>query len=146
MTRLLRRIHRDTPPPVQFLKARTIWIENSRCTSEVEGAAFQELKKWGRFEINDRAPADLVLHLSVKPPGVDFNTWYDGDPAWDYLSEMIKHSLGYSLLKVMDGAQSGYVLGTFAEVWLEHPRVTGRNLVGSFRKTVKDAEKWYAQK
>ena len=77
---LLREIDRDCAPPLALVKANTVYIDNQNAISNAEGAAYLELKKWGRFEIvSERGNADLVLTFSTKPPAMDFDTWYKGD-------------------------------------------------------------------
>lgn len=53
------------PLPEKVLTAKTVCIENHG-SAKVADEAYDELKKWGRYEIvTDRSKADLILVLSV---------------------------------------------------------------------------------
>jgi hypothetical protein len=143
---LLREIDRDCAPPLALVKAKTVYIDNQNAISNAEGAAYLELKKWGRFEIvSERGNADLLLTFSTKPPAMDFDTWYKGDPTWAWLKEAMDSSFGYSLLKVSSDDERDAVVRFFV-VWADRPDGTSIELLRQFRKTIKQAEKWYARR
>jgi hypothetical protein len=54
------------PLPAKVLSAKSVYIENHGSAKNAD-KAYDELKKWGRWEIvQDRAKADLVLMLSAQ--------------------------------------------------------------------------------
>lgn len=148
---LLRKIHRDTAPPLQFLTAKTVFIEEKDNNLDIKGTAYRELLKWGRFEIvTDRAKADLILSLSMKRPGAAVGTW--NEPRLEQLFEQlgdlgkVKAAIGYATIAVADPLQEQTLLPPILRFWQSHPRSITRELVREFQKTVRETEKWYDSK
>src|SRR5437868_2073766 len=55
------------PLPQQLMQAKRIYIDNRSGFAAIGDKAFDELKKWGRFEIVDSAEkADVVLLISAQ--------------------------------------------------------------------------------
>src|SRR5258707_3326410 len=71
------------PLPGSVLSAKTVYVENHGSAKDAD-SAYQELSKWGRWEIvQDRARADLVLILSAQEGQSSSGTTavYDPTPA-----------------------------------------------------------------
>jgi hypothetical protein len=59
--------HEKMPLPQQVMTARTIYIDNRSGVADLGDKAYDELRKWGRFQIVDSAEkADVVLLLPAK--------------------------------------------------------------------------------
>ncbi len=59
--------HEKMPLPQPVMTARTIYIDNRSGVADLGDKAYDELRKWGRFQIVDSAEkADVVLLLSAK--------------------------------------------------------------------------------
>ncbi len=59
--------HEKMPLPPGVMTAKTIYIDNRSGVADLGDKAYDELRKWGRFQIVDSAEkADLVLLLSAK--------------------------------------------------------------------------------
>ena len=145
IARTLREVKREVAPPLQFLTAKTVYIEDRDSLANIQGTAYLELKKWGRFEvITDRAHADLVLSFFAKKPGVHFSEWNGGELDW-LGGEARNDAFGYSFLKVTDPRQIGY-LYLAATVWQSYPRSATRDLIRKLRKELQEAERWYRRK
>jgi hypothetical protein len=143
---LLRKIKRECAPPLQFLTAKTVYVEDKSLSTE--GTAYLELKKWGRFEIvADRAKAELILTLFAKKPRVNFSDWNGGGygPLLDGVPEAAKNRFGYSFLRVTD-PDGGMLQSTFVTAWQSHPRSATRDLIQQLRKEIRETEKWYGSK
>jgi hypothetical protein len=55
------------PLPPQIAAAKTVYIDNQSGMANIGDKAYQQLVKWGRFQvIQDRKSADLILLLSAK--------------------------------------------------------------------------------
>lgn len=55
------------PLPAQVIDAKTVYIDNQSGVAALGDRAYQELQKWGRFQIvQDRQHADLILLLSAR--------------------------------------------------------------------------------
>lgn len=55
------------PLSPQVLSARTVYIDNQSGQANLGDRAFQELKKWGRWQVvTDRKQADLILLLTAR--------------------------------------------------------------------------------
>ena len=59
--------HEKMPLPQEILLAKTIYIDNQSGHADLGDKAYDELKKWGRYEIvNSPDKADIVLLLSAR--------------------------------------------------------------------------------
>jgi hypothetical protein len=143
LRRLLQTIDRESPPPVQFLTAKTVYIQKPVGETLIEGVACAELQKWRQFEVvTDPREADLTLTFSSKPQGMTFDAWYDGDPTWHWLKDAhIDESIGYCLLKVTN--RETETLERFVEISTDDLRQPTRNLIRNLRRRVKRARAWY---
>lgn len=55
------------PLPPQVLSAKTIYIDNQSGIAKLGDRAYEQLTKWGRFEVvQNRRKADLILLLSAR--------------------------------------------------------------------------------
>ncbi|HXN00156.1 MAG TPA: hypothetical protein VN982_16945 [Candidatus Dormibacteraeota bacterium] len=55
------------PLPQQVMTAKTIFIDNQTGQAKIGDRAYEELKKWGRFQIaSDRNQADLIFLLTAQ--------------------------------------------------------------------------------
>src|SRR5258707_10992535 len=72
--------HDKLPLPQQVMTARTVYIDNQSGFANLGDNAYDELKKWARFQIVDSPDkADLVLLLSAKEyiSGYRTNTYHN---------------------------------------------------------------------
>ena len=59
--------HEKMPLPLQVMTAKTIYIDNRSGVADLGDKAYDELRKWGRFQIVDSAgKADAALLLSAR--------------------------------------------------------------------------------
>jgi hypothetical protein len=59
--------HEKMPLPQQVMTAKAIYIDNRSGVADLGDKAYDELRKWGRFQIVDSAEkADVVLLLSAR--------------------------------------------------------------------------------
>jgi len=57
------------PLPATVLTAKSVFIDNQTGMAKLGDRAYEELKKWGRFQIvQDQKKADLFILLSTEPP------------------------------------------------------------------------------
>ncbi|WP_353063678.1 hypothetical protein RBB77_20835 [Tunturibacter psychrotolerans] len=68
------------PLPASVLAAKTVYIDNQTGHAQITDRAYDELTKWGRFQIvKDAKGADLVLRFTANtkgrptPPGNDID-------------------------------------------------------------------------
>lgn len=62
------RAQKDAAKSPRILSAKTVFWDDQTGARAVGGAALDELKKWGRFQIvTDQGHADLILLLSADP-------------------------------------------------------------------------------
>jgi hypothetical protein len=55
------------PLPPQVIAAKTIYIDNQSGIAKLGDRAYEQLNKWGRFQVvEDRRQADLILLLSAR--------------------------------------------------------------------------------
>jgi hypothetical protein len=55
------------PLPPQVLTAKTIYIDNQSGEARIGDRAYDEIKKWGRFQVvTDRKQADLIFLLTAR--------------------------------------------------------------------------------
>lgn len=55
------------PLPPQMTAAKTVFIDNQSGTAKIGDRAYEQLQKWGRFQVvQDRKEADLVLLFSAR--------------------------------------------------------------------------------
>ncbi len=55
------------PLPTKVLSAKSVFIDNQSGMASLGDKAFDQLKKWGRFQVvSDRKEADLILLLSAR--------------------------------------------------------------------------------
>ena len=75
------------PLPQQILTAKTVYIDNRSGLADLGDKAYDEMKKWGRYQIVDSPEkADMVLLLSAKEyiGGYATNTYYNTTGTVDY--------------------------------------------------------------
>lgn len=54
------------PLPAQIMTAKTVYIDNQSGIAKLGDRAYEQLSKWGRFQIvSERKQADLILLLSA---------------------------------------------------------------------------------
>jgi len=59
--------HEKMPLPQQVMTAKTVYIDNQSGHADLGDKAYDEMKKWARYQIVDSADkADMVLLLSAK--------------------------------------------------------------------------------
>ena len=59
--------HEKMPLPQQVMTAKTLYIDNRSGVADLGDKAYDELRKWGRFQIvNSAEKADIVFLLSAK--------------------------------------------------------------------------------
>ena len=59
--------HEKMPLPQKVMTAKTMYIDNRSGVADLGDRAYEELRKWGRFQIVDSAEkADVVLLLSAR--------------------------------------------------------------------------------
>ena len=55
------------PLPQKILAAKLVYIDNQSGQAKIGDRAYEELKKWGRFQVvSDRSQADLIFLLTAK--------------------------------------------------------------------------------
>jgi hypothetical protein len=55
------------PLPPQVMTAKTVYIENQSGEAKIGDRAYDEIKKWGRFQlVTDRKQADLIFLLTAR--------------------------------------------------------------------------------
>ncbi len=55
------------PLPPQVMSAKTVYIDNQSGQAKIGDRAYEEIKKWGRFQVvQDRKQADLILLLTAR--------------------------------------------------------------------------------
>ena len=58
---------RHLPLPPQITTAKTVYIDNQSGIAKLGDRAYQQLQKWGRFQVvQDRKQADLIFLLSAR--------------------------------------------------------------------------------
>jgi len=54
------------PLPSQIMSAKTVFIDNQSGQAKIGDRAYEQVKKWGRFQVvQDRKQADLILLLTA---------------------------------------------------------------------------------
>lgn len=67
------------PLPSALLQAKTAYIENRSADAKLADRAYDELMKWGRFQIvDDPAKADLILRFAAKRRAAGHTTTTEG--------------------------------------------------------------------
>jgi hypothetical protein len=123
------------PLPSQLFSAKTLFIEN-QASADTADRAYDELKKWGRFEIvTDRTRADLIMSLSIKLPehtGGHVSVWNsDGTYSSGHVSG---GTLGYTYLTILD-AKTGESLYSDTKRWVAFGSAT-RNMIKDLQKRI----------
>jgi len=91
--------HEQLPLPQQVLVAKTIYIDNQSGLANLGDRAYDELRKWGRYQIVDSPDkADAVLLLSAKEyiSGYTSNSYHNTTGKVDYDGSVTAHTYGYS--------------------------------------------------
>lgn len=58
---------RHLPLPPQITTAKTVYIDNQSGNAKLGDRAYEQLQKWGRFQVvQDRKQADLIFLLSAR--------------------------------------------------------------------------------
>ena len=95
------------PLPSQIKSAKTIYIDNQSRYAELGDRAYEQLKKWGRWEVvADRQNADLILLLSAQEHddgSVGTTTsWTDKKGIVHTTSNATGTTVGYTFITVID--------------------------------------------
>jgi hypothetical protein len=115
------------PLPATVLAAKTVFIDNQTGMAKLGDRAYEELKKWGRFQIvADRKQADLIFLLSAQERDGGYVTSGGGQTGTVDSSGNIRTSsdptytthvtVGYTYLTVFD-AKSGDNLWSDSKRW-----------------------------
>jgi hypothetical protein len=127
------------PLPANVLAAKTVFIDNQTGMAKLGDRAYEELKKWGRFQIvPDRKQADLIFLLTAQERDGGYVTSGGGQTGTVDSSGNINTSsnptytthvtVGYTYLTVFD-AKSGDNLWSESKRW--------GNLYTGFRSATK---------
>jgi len=140
------------PLPQQVMNAKTIYIDNQSGHAEFGDRAYDELKKWGRYQIVDAADkADIILLLSAKEyvggyrtstnhhttGNVDDNGNINANTYGSGTSRAVV--TGTTFITIVD-TKTGASLWADAKPWGNWKSAT-RGLVKELRDRVKDQEK-----
>jgi cytochrome c5 len=89
--------HEKMPLPQQVMTAKTIYIDNRSGIADLGDKAYDELRKWGRFQIVDSAEkADVVLLLSAKAyiSGYSSNSYHNTSGSVDSSGNVTAQTYG----------------------------------------------------
>jgi hypothetical protein len=97
------------PLPSKILTAKTVYLDNQSGEAKLGDRAFEQLKKWGRWQVvTDRKQADLILLLSTHKynGGYVTNTTGSVDDSGNIntTSEATPVTVGYTYITVVDPA------------------------------------------
>ena len=136
----LARHKEHAPLPSQLLSAKTLFIEN-QASADVADKAYEELKKWNRFEIvTERAKADLILSLAMKQrqhTGGNVSIW-DSDGNYSH-GTVSGGTPGYTYLTIVD-AKTGETLYSDARKWVAFGSAT-RHMIKDLQQRIESQEK-----
>ena len=91
--------HEKMPLPSQVMTAKTIYIDNRSGDADIGDKAYDELRKWGRFQIVDSAEkADVVLLLSASKyiSGYSSDSYHNTRGSVDSSGNIEAHTSGNS--------------------------------------------------
>jgi hypothetical protein len=143
--------HEKMPLPQQVITAKTIFIDNRSGFASLGDRAYDELKKWGRYQIVDSADkADMVFLLSAKEyvSGYTSSTYGNTNGTVDNNGNINAHTYGSSnSAAVYSGTtyvtlidpKTGNALWSDARAWGRFKSAT-RGLVKELRDRIKDQE------
>jgi hypothetical protein len=142
------------PLPATVLAAKTVFIDNQTGMAKLGDRAYEELKKWGRFQIvADRKQADLIFLLTAQEHDGGYVTTGGGQTGTVDSSGNINTSsnptytthvtVGYTYLTVFD-SKSGDNLWSDSKRWGNlyigfHSATKG--LVNELRRRIDDQSK-----
>jgi len=145
---------KHAPLPVQIVQAKTVYLVNQTQLANLGDKAFDELTKWGRFKIVQKAEeADLVLVLSATSKVTGFDTQTSGNTTGtvddsgnvELSGQSTSHSqaktVSYTYLTAID-PKTGAHLWSDVKQWgsLYFPRSATRSLVKELRKRIEEQE------
>jgi hypothetical protein len=143
--------HEKMPLPQRVMTAKTAYIDNQSGHADLGDKAYDEMKKWGRYQIVDSADkADIILLLSAKEyvggytsstsqtttGRVDDNGNVNAQTNGSGDSQAVV--TGTTFITLIDG-KSGASLWADAKPWGRWKSAT-RGLVKELRDRVKDQE------
>jgi hypothetical protein len=143
--------HEKMPLPQQVMIAKTVFIDNRSGIASLGDKAYDELRKWGRFQIVDSAEkADVVLLLSAKAylSGYSSNSYHDTSASVDSGGNVTAQTYGDSstsaiysgttYITVVD-PKGGASLWSDARAWGRWKSAT-RGLVKELRDRMEEQE------
>lgn len=143
--------HEKMPLPERIMTAKTVYLDNQSGFADLGDKAYDEMKKWGRYQIVDSADkADIVLLLSAKEyiGGYTSSTYHNTTGSADDNGNISAHTYssgssraivaGTTFITLVD-AKSGASLWSDARAWGRWKSAT-RGLVKELRDRVKDQE------
>lgn len=143
--------HRKMPLPQQVMAAKTIYIDNRSGDADLGDKAYDELEKWGRYQIVDSPDkADLVLLLSAKEyiggytSGTYRNTTGNVDNNGNVNAQTYGTTTSHAVISgttyiTLIDPKSGASLWGDARAWGRFKSAT-RGLIKELRERVKDQE------
>ena len=143
--------HEKMPLPQQVITAKTAYIDNQSGRADLGDKAYDEMKKWGRYQLVDSPDkADLVLLLSAKEyvGGYTSSTYRNTTGSVDNNGNVNAQTYGSgsssavitgtTFITLVDRA-SGASLWSDAKPWGKWKSAT-RGLIKELRDRVKDQE------
>jgi hypothetical protein len=143
--------HEKMPLPQQVMTAKTVYIDNRSGHAELGDKAYDEMKKWARYQIVDSADkADIVLLLSAQEyiGGYTSSTYHNTTGTVDDNGNVNAQSYGSgSSRAVVTGTtfitlidtKSGTSLWADSKPWGRWKSAT-RGIIKELRDRVKDQE------
>jgi hypothetical protein len=132
---------KHAPLPTQILSAKTAYIDNQSGHAEIADRSYDELMKWGRFEIlSDPKKADIILRFTSteQPPESASTSSYDFKTnSWHNGTVTTSGSLRVHFL-VLDPA-TGNILWSASEAKAFHSQ--SREDIKELRKRIEEQEK-----
>jgi hypothetical protein len=101
--------HEKLPLPQQIMTAKTIYIDNRSGLSEVGDKAYDEIKKWGRYQVVDSPEkADIVFLLSAQEyiGGYTTNTYHNTTGTVNYSGTTNSQTSGSNTYGATNGSAS----------------------------------------
>jgi len=143
--------HEKMPLPQQVMTAKTVYIDNQSGQADLGDKAYDEMKKWGRYQIVDSADkADIVLLLSAKEyiGGYRSTTYHNTTGTVDNSGNVNAQTYGSgssrpivtgtTFISLID-TKSGTSLWADAKQWGRWKSAT-RGIIKELRDRVKDQE------
>jgi hypothetical protein len=143
--------HEKMPLPPQVMNAKTVYLDNQSGIADLGDKAYDEMKKWGRYQIVDSADkADIVLLLSAKEyvGGYTSSTYHNTTGNVDNYGNVNAHTYGSGSSRAMVtgttfitlvDTKTGASLWADAKPWGKWKSAT-RGLVKALRDRVQDQE------